>query len=115
VIDQDQKRFVWGVALACAPWIPTLIGLGMALGAISNAKATGLAAVAGGVAELLVWWGIATMIASQAIAIVWLCRSFSRDRWFRNFVSGFSILLSGLMLLLVSFFLWAVWFQSRHT
>lgn len=112
--DQEQNRFLWAVALSWAPWVPTLIGLGIAFVGPANQKATGLAALAAGIAELLVWWGLAAMVVGEVIAIVWLCRSFSPDRWLRNFVSGFSILLSGLMLLLVSFLVWVVWFQSRH-
>jgi hypothetical protein len=36
--------------------------------------------------ELLVGWGIATMIISQPAAIVWQIRSFSRAPMLRNLV-----------------------------
>ena len=102
------------MVLAWAPWVPTLIGLGYAFRGISNSAATGLAAVAGGFAEMLVWWGLVTMIVSQAVAIVWLFRGLSREHWGRNTISLVSISMSGTMLLMVGFFLWAVWFQAQH-
>ncbi len=112
--DLDGKRFLWGVALAWAPWVPTLVGLGYALRGISREKATGLAAVAGGLAEILVMWGIATMIVSQIAAIVLLSRSFSHGHWMRSLVSVLSIGLSGLMLVLVGGFLWTAWYLARQ-
>lgn len=103
------------MVLAWAPWVPTLIGLGYAFRGISNSKATGLAAVAGGVGELIALWGLVTLIASQAVAIAWLLRGFSRDHWFRNIVSALSISLSGLMLLMLGGFLWLMAFQAWHS
>ena len=58
----NKKRFLWGLLLAWAPWVPTVIGIGYLFVGLSNSKATGLAVVVGGMVELLVWWGIATMI-----------------------------------------------------
>jgi hypothetical protein len=81
---------------------------------MAGTRATGLAAVAGGVGEILVLWGTVTMIISQIAAIVWLGKSFSPHHWLRNLVSVCSIVLSGLMLLLVCFFLWSVWFSTHH-
>ena len=113
--DATQKRFLWAVVLAWTPWAPTVIALMIAFQGISNSKATGIGAVAGGVGEVLATWGIIAMIISQGVAIVWLFRSFSRDHWTRNFVAAVSIGLSGLILLMVGFFLWMVWFQMpRH-
>jgi len=106
-----KKRFWWGVLLAWTPWVPTLIGLVIVF---NNQKATGIAAVAGGVGELLVVWGLITMVVSQGVAIVWLFRSFSRDDWTRNVLSVISICMSGLMLLIVGFFVWMVWFHTRY-
>jgi hypothetical protein len=114
VEELTKKRFLWGVGLAWAPWIPTLISLGYVFRAIFEQKATGFGAVAGGLTELLVMWGIGTMIISQVAAIVWLCRAFSREHWIRNAVSVLSICLSGLMLVIVCFFLWFAWFQPRR-
>lgn len=111
--DPTKKRFLLGVLLAWAPWVPTLIGLGYALRGISSTKATGLAAVAGGFAEMLVLWGITTMLISQIVAIVWLWRSFSRNNALRNLVGAASICMSGLMLALMVFFVRSVWWLRR--
>jgi hypothetical protein len=48
VVDDElkHKRFLWGAALAWAPSIPLMIGLGYAFVGIGNSKATGLAVVA---------------------------------------------------------------------
>jgi len=70
VEELKKKRFLWGVLLAWAPWIPTLIGIGYAFRGISEQKATGLGAVAGGLVEVFVVWGIGTMIISQVAAII---------------------------------------------
>jgi hypothetical protein len=108
----QQKRFLWGVALALTPWVPTLIGLAKAFRGIEGTKATGLAAVAGGVAEEFVVWGVGAVIIGSVTAIVLLVRSFSRAHWMRNVISVASLCLSGLMLLGVGLFLWILWFHS---
>jgi hypothetical protein len=112
--DANTKRFFVGIVLAWAPWVPAIIGLILALRAMSGTRATGLAAVAGGVGEILVFWGTAAMIISQIAAIVWLGKSFSPHHRLRNLVSVCSIVLSGLTLVLMCFFLWSVWFSARH-
>ncbi len=101
----SKKRFLWGLLLAWAPWVPTMIAIGHLFVGLSNSKATGLAAVVGGMLELLVWWGIATMIISQVAAIVWLFRSFSSAHIPRSLIAAVSIFASGLMLFLVFAFL----------
>ena len=112
--ELQKKRFLWGVFLAWLPWIPTLIGLRYAFRGISEQKATGLGALAGGLAEMFVVWGIGTMIISQVAAIIWLCRAFSGEHWMRNVISALSICLSGLMLVVVVFFLWFAFFLARR-
>lgn len=112
--DINAKRFVWALALAWVPWIPTLVGFVRVFLPITNQTATGLAAVAGGIGELLVMWGVVSMIVAQGVAMVWMFRSLSRDHWGRNIISLASIGMSGLMLVMVGLFLWAVWFQARH-
>jgi len=114
VDDPNTKRFLWGASLAWAPWVPTLIGLGYAFRGIWNSKATGLGAIAGGLAESFVLWGIVAMIVSQVAAIVWLSRSFSYEHPVRSLLSVLSICLSVLMLALTCFLLWFAWFQARH-
>jgi hypothetical protein len=114
-LDELKKKwFLWGVALAWAPWIPTLLGLGYALIVVWGQKATGIGALAGGLAELFVFWGIIAIVIGQTAAIVLLFRAFSPGHWLRSLFSVLSICLSGLMLLLVGLFLWFSWFGSHH-
>ncbi len=110
--EPKKRRFLWGVALAWAPWLPILIGLGHTL---SRQKATGIGAVAGGLTELFVVWGIAAMLIGQVAAIVLLFRAFSPGHWMRSLLSALSICLSGLMLILLGLFLWLSWFQAHHS
>lgn len=108
-----RKRFLWGAALAWAAWVPTMIGLANAFAGISNSKATGLAAVSGGLVEMFVTWGIISMIIGQVAAIILLYKAFSREHWMRNLVSILSIASSGLMLVIVCSFVWFT-FWGRH-
>jgi hypothetical protein len=114
VNDLKQGRFLCGVVLAWAPWIPTLIGIAYAFWSISGQKATGLGAVAGGLAEIFVLYGVAAILVGQIAAIVLLSRAFSPGHWARSLLSVVSICFSGLMLLLVGIFLWFSWFQTHH-
>ena len=102
---RDRKRFFWALLLAWTPWVPTIIVLRYFFVGINNSKATGLAAIAGGLVELLVWWGLAAMIISQFVALVWLFRSFSGTHTLRSLVAAASILARGVSLLLVFAFL----------
>ncbi len=101
----SKKHFWWGLLLAWAPWVPTLISLGYLFIGISNSKATGLSAVAGGILELLVWWGLAAILISQIAAIVWLCRSFSSTHILRSLIAAASIVASAVTLSLICAFL----------
>jgi hypothetical protein len=114
VDELKKKRFLWGVGLAWAPWIPTLIGLSRVLRGISEAKATGLGAVGAGLVESIVLWGIITILIGQITAIVLLLRAFSYGHWVRSLFSVLSICLSGLMLFLVFLFLWFSSFRVSH-
>lgn len=109
--DLKKKRFLWGIALSWVAWVPIVVGLVHSMKGISEEKATGLGAVAGGISEMLVTWGLGTMIICQVAAIVWLSRSFSREHAVRSLISGFSICLSTLMLALMG---WMIWFFIRH-
>lgn len=113
--ELKKKRFLWGVALTWAFWVPTLIGLSNVFRDMSREKATGLAAVAGGLAEMFVMCGIGATLIGQVAAIVLLFRAFSPGHWTRSLFAVLSIGLSGLMLLFVGLFLWLMWFQSHRT
>jgi hypothetical protein len=113
--ELKKRRFLWGVVLAWAPWVPILIGLVHTLSSISRQKATGIGVVAGGLTEIFVVWGIGTVLIGQVIAIVLLSRAFSSGHWIRGLFSSVSICLSALMLVLVGLFLWLSWFQAHHS
>jgi len=109
-----KKRFLWGVLLAWAPWLPTIIGLGVAFRGIAAEKATGLAVVAGGLAETFLLFGLLATVAFEVAAIILLVRAFEPGRWLRSLFLVFSLCLSGLMLLLFGVFLWLSWFQMHR-
>ena len=113
--DPDKKNFLLGVALAWAPWVPAVIGIGYAIVGISNTKATGLAAIAGGLAEMYVLVGIAATLICEVGAMVLLFRSFSREHALRNAVSVVSIIISGLMILLFGLSVWLIWLARHQT
>ena len=73
---------------------------------ISEQKATGLGAVAGGLAETYLTFGIIVTLVSELAAIVLLIRSFSRGHLRRSSVAVLSICWSILMLLLFALFVW---------
>jgi hypothetical protein len=111
--DEKQNRFLWGVVLAWAPSIPTMISLGYIFRGIAGSKATGVAAVAGGFAEGYVLMGMAATLICEVGAMVLLFRAFSRGHGLRSAFSVLSICVSGLMLLLFSLSIWLFWF-ARH-
>ena len=112
--DQSRKRFLWGVALAWVPGIPILIGLRDAFIGINNSKATGLAAVAGGLAETYVTVGLAATLICEVWAMTLIFRSFSRGHGLRSAFSILTLCMSGLTLILFCLSLWLFWFQSHH-
>jgi hypothetical protein len=110
----NKKRIRWGALLVWGPWIPIAVGLGITLRGIAKQKATGIGAVAGGLTELFVVWGIGAILIGQVAAIILLYRAVAAGHWVRNLFSFVSIGLSLLMLLLVGLFLWLSWFQVHH-
>jgi hypothetical protein len=114
MVDAIRKRFLVGVLLAWVPWISIVIGLHQAFRGISKTKATGIAAIAGGLGGAFALWGIIGMVVAQIAAIVWLGKSFAPEHSLRNLVSVLSIVVSGLMLVLVCLFLAAIWVSSHH-
>ena len=113
--DLKQKRFLWGVALAWAPWVPAMIGFASAFRGVSNTKATGLAAVAGGMAEMYALLGFAGTLICEVSAIALLFRAFSRGHGVRSAFSVLSICMSGLMIMLFCLSMWLFWFGNHHT
>ena len=82
-MDELKKRhFLWGVALARAASVPALIGLSNVLRGMSGA--TGLVAVAGGLAQMFAVCGIGAILIGQATAIFLLLRVFSPGDWMQK-------------------------------
>jgi hypothetical protein len=115
--DIKRKRFLWGVSLAWTPFlfliIPTVLGIFGALRGIAEEKATGLAAVAGGLVEFFSTFGLAATLVFEVAAIILLLRAFSGGRPVRALFSVISICCSGFMLTILSFFLWFFVFRSH--
>jgi len=109
-----KKRFLWGRLLAWAPWLPTTIGLGFVFRGIAAEKATGLAAVAGGLTETFLLFGLLAAVVFEVTAIILLASAFASGHWLRSSFSVVSLLLSGLMLFLVGVFLWLSWVRPSQ-
>jgi membrane-anchored protein YejM (alkaline phosphatase superfamily) len=109
-MDQDKKRFAWGLGLA---WVPVLVaivpGLINAFRGVSQEKATGLAAVAGGYAEFLATFGLVAFVVSQVVAIVLLARGIKREQWGRSMVAVVSIVCSVVILSVTAFMTYWLW------
>jgi hypothetical protein len=112
--ELKQKRFLWGAALAWAPWVPMMIGLSYLFRGMWNSKATGLAVVAGGFAEGYVLMGLAATLICEVGAMALLFRAFSRGHAVRSIFSVLSICMSGLMIVLFGLSLWLFWFERHH-
>jgi hypothetical protein len=105
--DLKRKRFLWGALLAWVPFV-LLLGPGIvnAVKSSLEQKATGLGAVAGGAAEVLISFGFVALVVCETAAIVLLLRAFSREHPVRSFVSVVSLCCCGLTMALFSGMIW---------
>jgi hypothetical protein len=111
--EAGKNRFVWGLVLTWATAIPFIIGMSRTFRGLSETKATGLGAVAGGLAEAYLIFGLVATLAFQVGGIVLLSRSFSPGHGARAVFSALSIGWSILTLLLLGLFLW-LYFAFPH-
>ena len=106
----QKKRFRYGLLLAWVPLIffivPTAIGIIRAIAQVSSEKATGLGAVAGGVAEVAATFGLVVIVASEVVGIVMLVRTSSLNHPIRTVIAIVSVVSSGLLLLVLGLFMW---------
>ena len=110
-----RKRFLWGVCLAWTPFLFLIIHTAIdAFNGIAREKATGLAAVAGGLGEYFSTFGLAAVLAFEVAAIILLLRAFSGAHPMRALFSVISICCSGFMLAILGLFLWVVFFLFHH-
>jgi len=114
VDDRKRKWFLWGIVVAWAPFIPTIIGMSYTFRGVAEQKATGIGAIAGGLAEAYMVFGLVLTVVSQVGAIVLLIRSFSGEKWMRSVVALFSIAWCTLMLFLFGVFQWILHTQIPH-
>jgi hypothetical protein len=98
--DRPRKWFLWGALLASVSSIPFFIVFFNFLRTLSLDKATGLAAVAGGLTEVYVTFGLIMTFVLPLAAIVLLSRSFSKGNLTHKVLSLLFILWSGFILLL---------------
>ncbi len=108
ILTHERKRrcFVWGTVVTCTLSIPFIIGMSNAFNGIAKEKATGPAAVSGGLAEGYVTFGVVLAFAMPITAIFLLSRSFARGHGVRSLFSLVCICWNALMLALAGLFLW---------
>ena len=92
-----------------------IIGAGSLFRVIVGSKATGIVAIAGGLAQGYVVVGLAATLICEVGAIVLLLRTFSIGHGLRGIFSVLSICMGGLMILLFTLSMWLFWLESHHT
>ena len=102
--DRKRKSFVWGTVLTGTLSIPLIIVFFNAFRGMFAEKATGLAAVAGGLAEAYVTLGVLLSLGLPVGAIVLLLRSFSAGHQLRALISVLCICACVLILALTGLF-----------
>jgi cation transport ATPase len=112
--DRKRKSFLWGTVLTGTLSIPLIVFFNAFRG-IFVAKATGLTAVAGGLAEAYVTLGVLLSLGLPVGAIILLLRSFSAGHWMRALISLLCICACAFTLALASVFVWAVLIYLPHT
>jgi|SRR6185503_2111257 hypothetical protein len=110
LIHERKKRwFVWGAVVTCTLAVPLIIGMSNAFRGIATEKATGLAAVAGGLAEAYVTLAAVLAFVLPVTAIFLFSRSFARGHGLRSFFSILCMCWNALMVALAGLSLWLFW------
>jgi hypothetical protein len=113
--ERKRKNFLWGTALTWTLSIPLIIGVANGFKGISEQKATGLGAVAGGLAEAYGTLGLILAFVMPIAAIVLLVKSFSGGHRTRAIFSLLYICWSALTLAFAGLFVWVSLIYLRHT
>jgi hypothetical protein len=112
--DSDRQRFRWGVSLAWGSFLllfaPTFIQIFLIFRSIEEQKATGLGAVAGGLSEAFLTFGLVVALGSQLTALVFLARSFPAQPSARKLLSVLSMVCSVFILLMAGAVVWFGYF-----
>lgn len=105
---EERKRtlFLWGIAFSFIPLIPFSVGLLKFLEPMSEQKAIGVGAVAGGMADAYLVFGIILTVALPLAGIVLLVRSLSKAHRMRSALSLVCICWSALTVALAGLFAW---------
>jgi hypothetical protein len=111
--DSKRNWFLWGTALTWVLSIPFVVAVFNAFRGISEQKATGLGAVAGGLTEGYVTLAIVLAFVLPVGAIVLLVRSFAGAVRVRKVFSVLYICWNALMLTLAGLFVWG-FIHLRH-
>jgi F0F1-type ATP synthase membrane subunit c/vacuolar-type H+-ATPase subunit K len=104
--DRKRNYFLWGTALTWALSAPLVIGIFHSFRGISEQKATGLGAVAGGLAESYAIFGLVLALVLPVGAIVLLVKSFASGHRVRALFSLLYICWSTLTLAFAGLFVW---------
>ena len=95
-----RRLFLYGIALAWLPLLPMIVGLANAFRGISNEKATGVGAVAGGFAEIGMIYFLLLAPICVVAAFICLARSLSHLHSLRKVFAiislGWTIIVAGL-------------------
>jgi hypothetical protein len=114
--ERKAKYFLWGAVLTWTLSVPLVIGIFHAFRGISEQKATGLGAVAGGVAEAYAIFGLFLAFVLPVGAIVLLVKSFSLGHRMRALFSLLYICWSALALAFAGLFVWLSFiYLPRHS
>jgi len=104
--DRKKKYFLWGTVLTWTLSIPLIVWMFNSFGGIQQEKATGLAAAAGGIAEMYATFGLILAFVLPVGAIVLLVGSFSRGHRIRTLFSVLYIGWSAFTLVAAGLFVW---------
>ena len=112
--DNARKWFRLGITFSWIPSIPLIVGVLNSFRGIQSEKATGLAAVAGGISEVYLMSGLLLTVGLELGAIVLLMRSFSKGHIGRTLISLVSLAWSTLVLFLFGLGAWLFYIYLPH-
>jgi len=112
--EKETPRLLWGLLLAWVPLLFFVLPVFTVFRGVSEQKATGVGAIAGGFSEALVSFGFVTMVVFELAAIVFLARALSRSHPARTLLSLLSIGCSGLMIAVLTLFLVLFFVRLPH-
>lgn len=104
--NQNATGFRWGVVITLVLSIGPVLGMFNMFRGISTQKATGLGAVAGGLAEGYAAVTMILVFVLPLVAIVFLGKSLSKKPGSRSVISLLCIGWNGIMLVLSGLFVW---------